>query len=57
MSFITPEDIYETVEGLVKRVYKAARDYDLPTPSRRMTYAEAMRVTARTSPTFASTSS
>ena len=41
-SFITPEDIYNLVEGLLKRVYKEALDVDIPTPFPRMTWKEAM---------------
>ena len=41
-SFITPEDIYNLVEGLLKRVYKESLDVDIPTPFPRMTWREAM---------------
>ena len=42
MSFITEEDIYATMEGLVTRVFKEILDVDLPRPFQRMPYAEAM---------------
>ncbi|MEM8955289.1 MAG: aspartate--tRNA ligase [Verrucomicrobiota bacterium] len=41
-SFVTPEDIYELIEGLFKFTYKEALDIDLPTPFPRMTWKEAM---------------
>ncbi|MEM7145811.1 MAG: aspartate--tRNA ligase [Verrucomicrobiota bacterium] len=41
-SFITPEDIYELIEGLFTRVYKEALDTDIPTPFPRMTWKDAM---------------
>lgn len=41
-SFITPEDIYNLVEGLLKRVYKESLGVDIPTPFPRMTWKEAM---------------
>ena len=42
MSFIDREDIYNLVEGLLKRVWKTALNIDIPTPFPRLTYAEAM---------------
>ncbi|MBI4325035.1 MAG: aspartate--tRNA ligase [Chloroflexi bacterium] len=42
MSFIDREDIYNLVEGLLKRVWKTALDIDIPTPFPRLSYAEAM---------------
>ena len=42
LSFITPEDIYSAMEGMVSHVYKAVLDYDLPTPFPRMSWADAM---------------
>ena len=42
MSFIDREDIYQTIEGLLKRVWKTALDIDLPTPFRRVSYDEAL---------------
>ncbi|MDA1277623.1 MAG: aspartate--tRNA ligase [Verrucomicrobia bacterium] len=42
MSFIEREDIYSLIEGLLKLVWKVALDLDIPTPFRRLTFAEAM---------------
>jgi aspartyl-tRNA synthetase len=42
MSFITPEDIIEVIEGLMTRLYKELKGIDIPTPMPRITYAEAM---------------
>jgi len=42
MSFITPEDIYELIEGLLVRVYKELKGIDVPTPMPRMSYDDAM---------------
>ncbi len=42
MSFINEEDIIKISEGMVKEVFKAARDIDLTPPFKRMTYAESM---------------
>ena len=42
MSFIDREDIYATIEGLLKRVWKVALDMDIPTPFRRMPFVEAL---------------
>jgi len=42
MSFIDREDIYALIEGLLKRVWKAALNVDIPTPFKRLSYAEAM---------------
>ncbi len=41
-SFITPEFIYDTMEGLVAAVWKACLDIDIPRPFPRLPYAEAM---------------
>ncbi len=41
-SFITPEDIYALIEGLLGRVFKAAKDITIPAPFPRLTYQEAM---------------
>jgi len=41
-SFITEEDIYTLVEGLLKDIFKAARGVDIPLPFPRMTWKEAM---------------
>ena len=42
MSFIDREDIYALIEGLLKRVWKVALDYDVPTPFPRIPYQEVM---------------
>jgi aspartyl-tRNA synthetase len=42
MSFIEREDIYNLIEGLLKRVWKTALGVDIPTPFKRITYAEAL---------------
>ena len=31
-SFITPEDIYALIEGMLAAIFKAARGMDIPTP-------------------------
>ncbi len=42
MSFIDREDIYALVEGLLRTIWKAALDVDIPVPFPRLTFAEAM---------------
>ncbi len=42
MSFIDREDIYALVEGLLNRIWKVARDVDIPTPFPRLTFAQTM---------------
>ena len=42
MSFIEREDIYNLVEGLLKRVWKTALDIDIPTPFKRISFQEAL---------------
>ena len=42
MSFIDREDIYALIEGLLKRVWKAALNVEIPTPFRRVSFEEAM---------------
>src|SRR5216684_3612898 len=42
MSFIEREDIYNLVEGLLKRVWKTTLDVDVPTPFNRMSFQEAI---------------
>jgi len=42
MSFIDREDIYRVIEGLLKRVWKEALDYDVPTPFPRIPFQEVM---------------
>jgi aspartyl-tRNA synthetase len=41
-SFVTEEDMYTIVEGLLQSVFKAARGVEIPTPFPRMTWKEAM---------------
>jgi aspartyl-tRNA synthetase len=42
MSFIEREDIYALIEGLLQRIWKVALDLDVPTPFRRVSFAEAL---------------
>jgi len=42
MSFITREDIYQLIEGLLKRVWKTALNIDIQTPFKRMPFKEAI---------------
>jgi aspartyl-tRNA synthetase len=42
MSFIDREDLYALIEGLLVRVWKAALGVEIPTPFRRLTFAEAI---------------
>lgn len=42
MSFVDTEDIFEMVEGLMKRLFKEIKNYDIPTPFKRLTFDEAM---------------
>jgi aspartyl-tRNA synthetase len=42
MSFITREDIYNLIEGLLRRVWKTALNIDIQTPFPRMPYKEAI---------------
>jgi len=42
MSFIDREDLYTTIEGLLKRIWKVALNLDLPTPFRRLPFVEAL---------------
>src|SRR5213082_4174764 len=41
-SFVTPDDIFALVEGLLAAVFHAGRGVEISTPFPRMTYAEAM---------------
>ncbi|MBM3200342.1 aspartate--tRNA ligase [Candidatus Woesearchaeota archaeon] len=43
MSFIDEEDIYHTIEGLMKHVWKTVLNKDLKMPFPRMTYDQAMK--------------
>jgi aspartyl-tRNA synthetase len=42
MSFIEREDIYALIEGLLKRVWKTALNMEIPTPFKRLSFAEAL---------------
>jgi len=42
MSFIAEDDIIRVTEGLLKDIFKATMDVEIPTPFRRMNYTEAM---------------
>ena len=42
MSFISPEDIYSLMEGLMARIWKTELDIEVETPFLRMPYEEAM---------------
>jgi aspartyl-tRNA synthetase len=42
MSFIEREDIYALMEGLLKRIWKAALNSEVPTPFKRISFAEAL---------------
>ena len=42
MSFIEREDIYNLVEGLLKRVWKTALGMDIPAPFKRISFEEAL---------------
>ncbi len=41
-SFITQEDIFKLIEGLLVEVFRSARGVEIPTPFERMTYLDAM---------------
>jgi aspartyl-tRNA synthetase len=42
MSFIEREDIYNLIEGLLKRIWKTALNMEIPTPFKRLTFQEAI---------------
>src|SRR5437016_3088510 len=42
MSFIEREDIYNLIEGLLKRVWKTALNIEIPTPFKRLTFQDAI---------------
>ena len=42
MSFIEREDIYNLIEGLLKRIWKTALNIDVPTPFKRLRFEEAI---------------
>ena len=42
MSFVTQEDIMETIEGFMRRVFRETVGYEVPAEVKRLTYADAM---------------
>ncbi len=42
MSFIEREDIYNLIEGLLKRIWKTTLNIDVPTPFKRLSFREAI---------------
>jgi aspartyl-tRNA synthetase len=42
MSFVEPEDVFATIEGLLASVFKKIKGIDIPTPFPRMPFEEAM---------------
>ncbi|HEY1788254.1 MAG TPA: aspartate--tRNA ligase [Verrucomicrobiae bacterium] len=42
MSFIEREDIYQLIEGLLKRIWKVTLGVDIPTPFKRLRFEEAL---------------
>lgn len=42
MSFVDTEDIYSMMEGMMKKLFKELKNYDLPTPIPRLSFDEAM---------------
>lgn len=42
MSFVDTEDIYEIMEGLMKKLFKEVKGYELETPIPRLSFKEAM---------------
>jgi aspartyl-tRNA synthetase len=42
MSFIEREDIYGLVEGMLKKIWKTALNMEIPTPFKRVSFAEAL---------------
>src|SRR5690606_35629032 len=43
MSFVTQDDVFDVIEGLLKKLWKELVGVDLPTPFARMEYDESMR--------------
>ena len=41
-SFVTPDDIFGVTEGMLRAIFKAARDIDIKAPFDRLTYREAI---------------
>jgi aspartyl-tRNA synthetase len=44
MSFVTAEDVYRLIEGMMKKIFKDAIGYDLKTPFPRIAYDESMEL-------------
>ncbi|MFL5350180.1 MAG: aspartate--tRNA ligase [Hyalangium sp.] len=42
MSFVTQDDVFTIIEGLIKRLWKEILDIDVPTPFMRMNFDESM---------------
>ncbi len=42
MSFVTPDEIFSLVEGMLAALFRAGRDVEIATPFPRMTHAQAM---------------
>jgi aspartyl-tRNA synthetase len=43
MSFVSQDDVFTVIEGLIKTLWKELLDLDVPTPFRRMEFDESMR--------------
>jgi aspartyl-tRNA synthetase len=43
MSFVSQEDVFEVIEGLLEKLWKELLDVDIPTPFLRMDFEESMR--------------
>lgn len=43
MSFVTPEDVQQVIEGVIAAIMKATRGIDIPLPLPRLSHAEAAR--------------
>jgi aspartyl-tRNA synthetase len=41
-SFVTPDDVFTLIEGMLSAIFKAARDLEIKTPFDRLTYREAL---------------
>ncbi|NOX19005.1 MAG: aspartate--tRNA ligase [Chlorobi bacterium] len=42
MSFVDVENVFEIVEGLMKKLFKELKDYEIETPIKRLSYSDAM---------------
>ncbi|MBK7860305.1 MAG: aspartate--tRNA ligase [Archangiaceae bacterium] len=42
MSFVTQDDVFTIIEGLIKKLWKGVLDIDVPTPFRRLDFYESM---------------